>query len=135
MNYQHDNRNGFNTPEGKSLGKFDAPLVREVVHANDISVGILFNLWSRMPAATDFHPAPVATYYGAPVVSEAVTVQPDQRQAEVETMDEMFTAPSATQQEGYIEAISAQAQPETPPQTDLNLVDIRARIATEVEDA
>lgn len=109
-----DNRNGFVTPEGQHLGKIDAPLVREVLHANDISIGLLFELWSRMPAPTEFHPYPAATHYGATAVNQSVTVQPEahdnlnvhpeRREAEVDTLESMMAAPA------YGEATANSAQ-------------------------
>lgn len=111
MSKQIDNGNGFKTPEGQQLGKFDAPLVRSVLHECDTSIGLMFNLFSRMPEANQYHDTPAATY-GAPAVHEATSSQPVSHGAYPTAANAISEPTSIAGESERATVFSAQAQPQ-----------------------
>jgi hypothetical protein len=74
MNQQHDNGNGFKTPEGKRLGAYEASHVRIYSQKVRSGVVIMFDRINRMPENDEWHPNPTATY-GSTAVAEATNPQ------------------------------------------------------------
>jgi hypothetical protein len=139
----------INSPEfvakkGDRLGPHEAEIVRDEVHRNDISIALLFELWSRMPAPGEYGTAPAATHYGdyaAPAMREVVTepqpareslgVTQQARENEVAELNATFYDDPSMGPEEYINAIAADEQPQTQDPAALDIEAIRAQVARE----
>ena len=77
MSKSYNNGYEFKAGKGEHLGRLSAPLVREHLSAAHLGSALVFDRYSRMRPANEWHPTPSAVNYDTqPQVQGDATVQP-----------------------------------------------------------